>query len=98
MDEPLGALDAITAYRVRQELVRLWQASKATVFFVTHKIAETVQLSDRVMLFYDRPTSVYRDVTIPIKRPRSNTGPKLLQLEATITEDFFANVVRAAPA
>ena len=98
MDEPLGALDAITAHRVRQDLVRLWQASKATVLFVTHNIAEAVQLSDRVMLFYDRPTSVYRDVPIPFERPRKATDPKLLELEAAITEDFFANIIRVTAA
>jgi NitT/TauT family transport system ATP-binding protein len=98
MDEPLAALDAITAHRVRQDLLRLWQASKATVLFVTHNIAEAVQLSDRVMLFYDRPTSVYRDVVIPFDRPRRNTDPKLLELEAAITEDFFANIIRPTAA
>lgn len=98
MDEPLGALDAITAYRVREDLVRLWQASKATVLFVTHNIAEAVQLSDRVMLFYDRPTSVYRDVPIPFERPRRGADPKLIELEAEITEDFFANIIRTRAA
>jgi NitT/TauT family transport system ATP-binding protein len=98
MDEPLGALDAITAHRVRQDLVRLWQASKATVLFVTHNINEAVQLSDRVMLFYDRPTSVYRDVPIPLERPRRTADPKLLELEAAITEDFFANIIRVPAA
>lgn len=94
MDEPLGALDAITAHRVREDLLRLWQSSGATVLYVTHNIAEAVQLSDRVMLLYDRPTSVYRDVPIPLGRPRHRTDPKTIELEARITEDFFANVVK----
>jgi NitT/TauT family transport system ATP-binding protein len=96
MDEPLGALDAITAHRVRQDLVRLWQASGATVLYVTHNIAEAVQLSDRVMLLYQRPTSVYRDVPIPLARPRRAADPQLIAMEAAITEDFFANVIKAA--
>ena len=95
MDEPLGALDAITAHRVRHDLIRLWQASGATVLYVTHNISEAVQLSDRVLLLYDRPTSVYRDVPIPIARPRLATDPKMIELEATITSDFFANVIKA---
>ena len=94
MDEPLGALDAITAHRVRDDLLRLWQSSGATVLYVTHNIAEAVQLSDRVMLLYDRPTSVYRDVPIPLDRPRHRGDPKMIELEARITEDFFANVVK----
>ncbi len=96
MDEPLGALDAITAHRVREDLVRLLQASGATVLYVTHNIAEAVQLSDRVMLLYERPTSVYRDVPIPLPRPRHAADPKLIELSASITEDFFANVIKAA--
>jgi NitT/TauT family transport system ATP-binding protein len=95
MDEPLGALDAITAHRVRQDLVRLWQASGATVLYVTHNIAEAVQLSDRVLLLYDRPTSVYRDVPIGVERPRHQSDPRLMDLTSEITEDFFANVIKA---
>jgi NitT/TauT family transport system ATP-binding protein len=94
MDEPLGALDAITAHRVRQDLVKLWQASGATVLYVTHNISEAVQLSDRVLLLYDRPTSVYRDVPIELARPRVHGDPKLVALEEHITQDFFANVIK----
>jgi NitT/TauT family transport system ATP-binding protein len=94
MDEPLGALDAITAHRVREDLLRLWQSSGATVLYVTHNIAEAVQLSDRVMLLYDRPTSVYRDVPIALDRPRHRSDARTIELEAHITEDFFSNVVK----
>ena len=94
MDEPLGALDAITAHRVRGDLVRLWQASGATVLYVTHNISEAVQLSDRVLLLYERPTSVYKDVPIEAPRPRRAADPGIAALEASITEDFFANVVK----
>ena len=98
MDEPLGALDAITAHRVRRDLVQLWQASGATVLYVTHNIGEAVQLSDRVLLLYERPTSVYREVPIQVERPRQHTDPRLVKLEGTITDDFFANVIKAPAA
>jgi NitT/TauT family transport system ATP-binding protein len=93
MDEPLGALDAITARRVRDDLVRLWQESGATVLYVTHNIAEAVYLSDRVLLLYARPTRVYRDVPIPVERPRHYGDPRLVAIENDVTEDFFANVM-----
>jgi NitT/TauT family transport system ATP-binding protein len=96
MDEPLGALDAITARRVRDDLVRLWQESGATVLYVTHNIGEAVYLSDRVLLLYARPTRVYRDVPIPLQRPRQYGDPRLVALETSITEDFFANVMGTA--
>ena len=95
VDEPLGALDAITAHRVRHDVIRLWQASGATVLYVTHNISEAVLLSDRVLVLYDRPTSVYRDVPIVVERPRDPADPQLLALESSITRDFFANVVGA---
>jgi NitT/TauT family transport system ATP-binding protein len=96
MDEPLGALDAITARRVRDDLVRLCQESGATVLYVTHNIGEAVYLSDRVLLLYARPTRVYRDVPIPIERPRHHGDPRLVALENAITDDFFANVMDGA--
>jgi NitT/TauT family transport system ATP-binding protein len=96
MDEPLGALDAITARRVRDDLVRLCQESGATVLYVTHNIAEAVYLADRVLLLYARPTRVYRDVPIPVERPRHHGDPRLVALETAITDDFFANVMAGA--
>ena len=48
--------------RIRADLIRLWQSSGATVLYVTHNISEAVQLSDRILLMYERPTKVYRDV------------------------------------
>lgn len=98
MDEPLGSLDAITAHRVRNDLVRLWQASGATVLYVTHNISEAVYLSDRILLLYERPTRVYREVPIPIERPRRQGDTRLVELDNAVTEDFFANVIREAAA
>jgi len=76
--------------------VRLCQESGATVLYVTHNIAEAVYLSDRVLLLYARPTRVYRDVPIPVERPRQHGDPRLVALENTITDDFFANVMGSA--
>ncbi len=70
MDEPFGALDAITRSHLNGELERLWLASGATVVLVTHSIAEAILLADRVVLMSPRPGRISRIVNVPFRRPR----------------------------
>lgn len=70
MDEPFGALDAQTRWVLQGELLRIWQASRKLVLFVTHDIEEAVRLSDRVIVLSGRPGTVRAEVTIPLARPR----------------------------
>jgi NitT/TauT family transport system ATP-binding protein len=71
MDEPFGALDAITREQMDLELQRIWQQSGKTVVFVTHDIAEAVFLSDRVILMTPRPGAIKEVVPISLPRPRT---------------------------
>lgn len=71
MDEPFGALDAITRDQMSIELQRIWMATGCTCVFVTHSIPEAVQLSDRVIVFSQRPARILADVRIDFPRPRS---------------------------
>ncbi|ORB25877.1 ABC transporter ATP-binding protein [Mycolicibacterium parafortuitum] len=71
MDEPFGALDAITRQHMQTELMRIWSQEKRSVLFVTHSIEEAMLLSDRVVVMADG--KVRADVSVPIERPRSRT-------------------------
>lgn len=71
MDEPLGALDAMTREQLRVDLEQLWLQTKKTVLFVTHSIPESIQLSDRVVVITPRPGLVERIIDIDLPRPRS---------------------------
>jgi NitT/TauT family transport system ATP-binding protein len=71
MDEPFGALDALTRRSMQQLLMDVWEEHKLTVMFITHDIEEAVFLSDRVIVMSSRPGRVQKDVSIDLARPRS---------------------------
>ncbi|MGH7154749.1 MAG: ABC transporter ATP-binding protein, partial [Acetobacteraceae bacterium] len=70
MDEPFGALDALTRDQMNLELQKTWAATGKTVLFVTHSIGEAVFLSDRIVVLSPRPGRVAMTLTIDLPRPR----------------------------
>jgi len=78
MDEPFGALDYITRYKMRADLVRIWMAERKTILFVTHDIDEALQLADRVVVMSRRPATVGTIVDVDLPRPRDLDSPEYL--------------------
>ena len=71
MDEPFGALDALTRENMGLELLKIWDAARKTVFLITHSISEAVFLSDRVIVLSPRPGRILAEISINLPRPRS---------------------------
>lgn len=77
MDEPLGALDAMTRESMRKELIRIWQATNKTVIFITHSVSEAVYLADKVILLKEGQVDIEERINIP--RPRNTKDKKFLK-------------------
>jgi len=86
MDEPFGALDAITRDRLHEELERIWSETGLTILFVTHNAREAVRLGDRVLVFTSRPGRVGYEVKVDLARPRSLDSPELAVIAGRITD------------
>lgn len=92
MDEPFGALDALTREQMRIDLERLWMETKKTVVFITHSIDEAVLLADRVVVMSPRPGRIETIMEIDMRRPRGLSGrkdPKFIAATDAITEIFL---------
>ena len=92
MDEPFGALDAITRDLLHEELERIWSDSGLTIVFVTHNAREAVRLGDRVLVFSSRPGRVAHEVEVKLPRPRSLDSPELAVVAGRITDRLRAEM------
>lgn len=102
MDEPFGALDALTREQMRLDLEALWMSTRKTVLFITHSVDEAVLLADRVAVMSPRPGRIERILPIDLPRPRglaARRDPRFLAAVETVTELFLARGVlhRATP-
>ena len=96
MDEPFGALDALTREQMRLDLEALWLATRKTVLFITHSIDEAVLLADRVVVMSPRPGRIERIINIAMPRPRgldARRAPEFVRAAEDITDIFLARGV-----
>ena len=96
LDEPLGALDALTRVRVQAELQRIWMQQRSTMVMVTHDIEEAVYLGDRVIVMDAKPGRIRRIVDVDIPHPRDRSSPYLHRLRDEILAELTADPPAAA--
>lgn len=89
LDEPLGALDALTRIQMQKELLRIWEEEKTTMILVTHDIDEAIYLGDRIVIFTSRPGTVQKIINVDLARPRERNSYDFIQLRQNIYQEFF---------
>lgn len=94
MDEPFGALDAMTREHLQEELLDIWQRTRLTVIFVTHSIEEAIFLSDRVIVMTPGPGRIKNDIPIAIQRPRNIVAADFNDARALLTTNLHSHLGR----
>jgi ABC-type nitrate/sulfonate/bicarbonate transport system ATPase subunit len=98
LDEPFGALDALTRAEMQRWLESVWAQFRWTVVLITHDVREAVYLADRVYVLSPRPGTVVAEITVPLPRPRSLTDPRLAQLETELLAQLLTPPSQGSPA
>jgi sulfonate transport system ATP-binding protein len=88
LDEPLGALDAITRIRMQLELERIWQERKVTTVMVTHDIEEAVYLADKIVVMSSRRDGISEAIPVPLPRPRDRSCGEFAEVRQTLLREF----------
>lgn len=91
LDEPFGALDAITRINMQHELLRIWQSEKKTMIMVTHDIDEAIYLGDRIIAMSSRPGTVKKVINVNMYRPRERSSAEFSAIRKEIFQEFFEN-------
>jgi NitT/TauT family transport system ATP-binding protein/sulfonate transport system ATP-binding protein len=98
MDEPFGALDALTRSKLQEELIEIWQSTKLTVIFVTHSVEEAVLLADWVAVMTAGPGRVDCNIRIDLPRPRDVSSPEFNALRRDVTRRLTSHISRSGHA
>lgn len=92
LDEPFGALDALTRLKMQQAVLDIWEKEQTAMIMVTHDIEEAVYMGDRVIIMSDRPGTIKKEVSVDLARPRNRSDQAFLQLREEIYREFQENL------
>ena len=98
LDEPFGALDALTRAEMQRWLESVWERFRATVLLVTHDVREAVFLADRIYVLSPRPGTVVAELAVPLPRPRAPADPQIARLAAELLERLLTPPRPGSPA
>lgn len=91
LDEPFGALDALTRITMQNEVLKIWEKEKTTMVLITHDIDEAIFLSDRIVILSDKPGIISKVIEVKMGKPRDRSSYDFMQIRRTIYNEFFEN-------
>jgi sulfonate transport system ATP-binding protein len=91
LDEPFGALDALTRIQMQNEILRIWEVHKTTMLLVTHDVDEAIFLSDYIVIMSSRPATIKKIITLRSSRPRDRSSVEFSSIRREIYQHFFEN-------
>ena len=95
LDEPFGALDALTRISMQREILRIWEMERSTMVLVTHDIDEAVYLGGHIVMLSQRPGAVKKVTRVEIAHPRARTSADFLNARNSVYREFFEDVESA---
>jgi NitT/TauT family transport system ATP-binding protein/sulfonate transport system ATP-binding protein len=95
MDEPFGALDALTREQLQKELLQIWKRTGVTIVFVTHSVEEAVSLSDRILVMSAGPGRIDSDMDINLPRPREVSSPEFNAIRRDVARKLTSHLAPA---
>jgi ABC-type nitrate/sulfonate/bicarbonate transport system ATPase subunit len=95
MDEPFGALDALTRRFLQRQLLHIWQQHKKTVVFVTHSVPEAITLADRIVVLTARPGRIRKMTAVDLPHPREATSDRFRDYERELYADLDEELVKS---
>jgi ABC-type nitrate/sulfonate/bicarbonate transport system ATPase subunit len=95
MDEPFGALDALTRRFLQGQLLRIWQEHRKTVVFITHSVPEAIMLADRIVVMTARPGRIRKITAIDLPHPRESTSERFRERERELYADLDEELAKS---